>query len=233
MNEESKPEESKPEVTSQPKPPGLVAALIAFQSRIHSIGKDRTVEVKTEKGRYEFKYATLASAWDEIRPHMWATGLGLMQFPTVDLQRKVVVVSTELVHVSGETRQAVIELPLVRADPQGIGAIISYGRRYGAFAILGLTQEDENEEAVLEQKTPASKMMAKPTQAPAAKSDAGTPVSEAEFEAHLRSCSSKGELSKVATRIKGAFEQGHIDGEVRERLVKTYQSCVEALGAKS
>lgn len=226
MNEDSKPAE----VPSQPKPPGLVAALIAFQSRIHSIGKDRTVEVKTEKGRYEFKYATLASAWDEIRPHMWATGLGLMQFPTVDLQRKIVAVLTELVHVSGETRQAVIELPLVRADPQGIGAIISYGRRYGAFAILGLTQEDENEEAVLEQKTPAAKMMAKP---PAAKSDAGPPVSEAEFEAHLRSCSSKGELSKVATRIKGAFEHGHIDGEVRERLLKTYQSCVEALGAKS
>lgn len=227
MNEDSKPAE----VPSQPKPPGLVAALIAFQSRIHSIGKDRTVEVKTEKGRYEFKYATLASAWDEIRPHMWATGLGLMQFPTVDLQRKIVAVLTELVHVSGETRQAVIELPLVRADPQGIGAIISYGRRYGAFAILGLTQEDENEEAVLEQKTPAAKMMAKPT--PAAKSDVGPPVSEAEFEAHLRSCSSKGELSKVATRIKGAFEQGHIDGDVRERLLKTYQSCVEALGAKS
>lgn len=226
MNEDSKPAE----VPSQPKPPGLVAALIAFQARIHSIGKDRTVEVKTEKGRYEFKYATLASAWDEIRPHMWATGLGLMQFPTVDLQRKIVAVLTELVHVSGETRQAVIELPLVRADPQGIGAIISYGRRYGAFAILGLTQEDENEEAVLEQKTPAAKMMAKP---PAAKSDAGPPVSEAEFEAHLRSCSSKGELSKVATRIKGAFEHGHIDGEVRERLLKTYQSCVEALGAKS
>lgn len=231
MNEDSKPAE----VPSQPKPPGLVAALIAFQSRIHSIGKDRTVEVKTEKGRYEFKYATLASAWDEIRPHMWATGLGLMQFPTVDLQRKIVAVLTELVHVSGETRQAVIELPLVRADPQGIGAIISYGRRYGAFAILGLTQEDENEEAVLEQKTPAAKMMAKSTQPQAqpAKGEPGQPVSEAEFEAHLRSCSSKGELSKVATRIKGAFEQGHIDGDARERLVKTYQSCVEALGAKS
>ena len=36
------------------------------------------------------------------------------------------------------------------------------------------------------------------------------------------------QLSKVATRIKGAFEQGHIDGDVRERLVKRYQSCVEA-----
>lgn len=231
MNEDSKPAE----VSSQPKPPGLVAALIAFQSRIHSIGKDRTVEVKTEKGKYEFKYATLASAWDEIRPHMWATGLGLMQFPTVDLQRKVVVVSTELVHVSGESREAIIELPLVRADPQGIGAIISYGRRYGAFAILGLTQEDENEEAVLEQKTPAAKMMAKPTTSAQQKptKDDGPPVSEAEFEAHLRSCSSKGELSKVATRIKGAFEHGFIDGDVRERLLKTYQSCVEALGAKS
>lgn len=208
-----------------PVPSTLTKALVAVQAAIHSVGKDREVEVKSEKGRYAFKYATLSAIWDVIREPLAAAGLAVVQLPTVDLMKKLVSVETRLLHVSGESLVSLVDLPLVRSDPQGIGAIISYGRRYGIAAMLGVTQADEDEEAVLEAKHSGQPASQRPTPPSASKAkNDGPPVSEAEFEQQMKSCATPAELSKVASRIKGA-----VDDSARERLLIVYQSCLATL----
>ena len=69
-------------------------------------------------------------------------------------------VETRLLHLSGEWVSTVVTLPVEKATAQGAGSAISYGRRYGLSAILGLTAEDDDGNA-------ASKGPSRP--APAAK----------------------------------------------------------------
>ncbi len=223
----------------------LAAALVKVQARLHSVGKDRDVEVRSEKGRYAFRYATLAAIWDVIRQPCADAGIAIVQLPTVDNAKRVVTVETRVLHASGDWLASVVELPLVRTDPQGIGAVISYGRRYGLSAMLGVTQDDENEEQVLAdvaphgppQSTqrpspPAPRQPAKPPPAPASTpapakkvKDDGTPISADEVEQQMTSCADSKELAKVASRIAGRFI-----GEERERLLKVYGECKARLG---
>lgn len=225
--------------TAKPVPGAqLTMALNRVQSRIRSVGKDRDVEVKSEKGRYTFRYATLSAIWEVIREPCAENGLAIVQLPTVDSARRMAVVETRILHTSGEWLSCSVELPLVRTDPQGIGAVISYARRYGLSSLLGVTQTDENDEEALEEmrhqpppqstqrpspagaKAPAPK--ASPPKA-AAKSD-GAPVEVGDLRLHLENCANKGELAKVAVKIKAAFDAKSITEQERAELLAVYQT---------
>lgn len=139
-------------MTDTPAAPGaqIFAAISKAQSKMRSVSKDRDVEVKSEKGHYAFKYATLAAIWEVIRQPLAENGLAVVQFPTVDTAKGVVTVETRIVHASGEWLSSTCELRVAQSTPQGVGAVISYARRYGLSAMLGVTQDDENEEQALE-----------------------------------------------------------------------------------
>jgi hypothetical protein len=50
-----------------------------------------------------------------------------------------------LSHESGEWIQSSLSLPLAKHDPQGVGSAITYGRRYGLSAIVGIVADVDDD----------------------------------------------------------------------------------------
>jgi hypothetical protein len=91
-------------------------------------------------------FADLAAILKEALPLLNNNGFGLLQFPTTE--RGQLALLSILVHESGQFISATMPLLLQKADPQGEGSAITYGRRYAACAILGIrTADDDGSEA--------------------------------------------------------------------------------------
>ena len=84
-----------------------------------------------------------------------------------------VVVETMLTHTSGEWVRSELALPLAKHDPQGVGSAVTYGRRYGLAAIIGVVADVDDDANHASGKTNAPNNVAKmpPVKLPAA--DAG------------------------------------------------------------
>ena len=41
-----------------------------------------------------------------------------------------------------------IKLPLAKVDAQGVGAAVTYGRRYGLSAMVGIAQYDDDAQSI-------------------------------------------------------------------------------------
>jgi len=54
------------------------------------------------------------------------------------------VVTTLLMHTSGEWIEGKIKLKPVKSDPQGMGSAITYARRYAYQSIIGLAADDDD-----------------------------------------------------------------------------------------
>lgn len=147
----------------------IAKALAAAQGAIGTVAHDREVKVPTAGGSsYSFRYATLAAIMDAVRKPLADNGLALVQIPKVSAE--VVTVTTRLLHVSGESLESEVRIPLGKRDAQGVGAAITYARRYGLSSLLGIATEEENEEEVLAQ--PPKQAPAKPSFTEAAKKQA-------------------------------------------------------------
>ena len=57
-------------------------------------------------------------------------------------------VTTLLMHSSGQWLRSKVKLPLSKVDAQGVGAAITYGRRYGLSAIAGIAQFDDDANSI-------------------------------------------------------------------------------------
>ena len=51
-------------------------------------------------------------------------------------------------HSSGQWLRSKIKLPLSKVDAQGVGAAMTYGRRYGLSAIAGIAQFDDDANSI-------------------------------------------------------------------------------------
>jgi hypothetical protein len=120
----------------------IAPALVKAGAALGPIGKDAT------NPAFRNKYATLDAIMEQVRPVLAAHGLCVLQGvthpETVDGRVIGLSVETRLLHLSGEWVSTVVTLPVEKATAQGAGSAISYGRRYGLSAILGLTAEDDD-----------------------------------------------------------------------------------------
>ena len=135
----------------------LAAALVAAQAELRAVGMDAV------NPHFKSKYASLDNIIETIRPTLAKHGLAVVQgttTPESDASNTVrgFTVETMLVHASGEWLTSAIVMPLGKADPQGAGAALTYGRRYGLSALLSLaTDEDDDGNAASKQRTTASR----------------------------------------------------------------------------
>jgi hypothetical protein len=116
----------------------LAAAWVAAAAEMRDLAKDRQVNT----GKYGYSYADLASVLGMARPVLAAHGLVLTQ--AAETTGEEAIVSTTLLHASGQW----VTTPPVRlpagSTPQQTGSAITYARRYSALAALGLATEDDD-----------------------------------------------------------------------------------------
>ena len=115
----------------------LAAALAKAQGRIKGALKD------TSNPFFKSKYADLASVWEACRSALSENGLSVVQTTTCDNPESVTV-ETQLIHSSGQWIRGCLTMRPAKSDPQGIGSTITYARRYGLAAIVGVAPEDDD-----------------------------------------------------------------------------------------
>lgn len=117
----------------------LAASLSKAQSSIEGAKKDST------NPHFRSKYADLASVWDACRAALTSNGLSIIQLPGKD--EGGYFLETILAHSSGEWIASKLVFVPVKDDPQGLGSALTYARRYGLSAIVGIAPEDDDAEA--------------------------------------------------------------------------------------
>lgn len=91
---------------------------------------------------FKSKYADLAEVVEATVPALNANGIAVMQSP--GYENGLVSITTVLIHESGATATGTLRLNPTKADPQGIGSAITYGRRYALLAMTGAAPEDDD-----------------------------------------------------------------------------------------
>ena len=120
----------------------LAKSLIKVQSKLKGARQD------SKNPFFNSKYADLSSVWEACRGLLAENELAVIQ--TTDIgENHQLVVETILVHSSGEWISGQIPMILAKQDPQGIGSAITYGRRYGLSAIVGICPEDDDAESAM------------------------------------------------------------------------------------
>ena len=135
----------------------LASALARFQAEVKPAIKGST------NPYFKSKYADLQACWDAAREPLTKNGLSLVQGCRFSECGDVVTIETRLMHSSGQWIENSLTMKPAKADPQGIGSCITYGRRYSMGSTLGLvTEEDDDGNAATHE--PAAK---KPVELPA------------------------------------------------------------------
>ncbi len=99
---------------------------------------------KASNPHLKSKYADLASVWEAAYPAFHANGFGISQPPVPPQVPGACAVKTKLLHISGGTISATLELPLAQQTPQGFGSALTYARRYGLATLTGVITEDDD-----------------------------------------------------------------------------------------
>lgn len=119
-------------------------ALAVFQGALKPAPKD------SENPFFKSKYADLTSLWESCREVLSKNELSIVQtFEDRDADQTLWI-ETTLIHSSGEWIASTLGLTKMKQDPQSLGSLITYGRRYALGAILGLvTDEDDDANAAM------------------------------------------------------------------------------------
>lgn len=113
----------------------LASALSKAQTEMQSAIKD------SNNPFYKSKYADLSSVWEVCRPVLGKNGLCVMQC-TEYMNDKFIMV-TMLAHSSGQWIKSYLPLNPAKNDSQGVGSAITYMRRYGLSALVGVVSDDD------------------------------------------------------------------------------------------
>lgn len=118
----------------------LATALAVAQGSIQPAIRDRT------NPAFKSSYADLASTWDACRVALSSNGLAVSQHPG-RLEDGSVTVTTMLLHRSGQHITSICSALPRDASPASVGSVVTYLRRYGLAAAVGVSPEDDDGQA--------------------------------------------------------------------------------------
>ena len=121
----------------------IATALAAAQAEITNPPRNREVTVRSDKGNYKFKYATLDAIIDAVRPALTKNGLWFIQtLANGDGKYQLV---TTLTHKSGEWMESEQPILVERPGSQAFGSALTYSRRYSLTAMLGVAADEDDD----------------------------------------------------------------------------------------
>lgn len=117
----------------------LATALSKAQGEMQAAIKDKINPF------FKSSYADLGSVWDAARPVLSKYGLCVMQTTEMGADGSKIIMVTTLAHTSGQWVKSHLPLNPAKNDSQGVGAAITYLRRYSLSAIVGVVCDDEDD----------------------------------------------------------------------------------------
>jgi ERF superfamily protein len=126
----------------------LASALAKAQAELVNPEKLLTATMRSGRpgeGERSFRYAPLASGLDIVRKTLGRHEIATMQTTAVDQAGGLVNLTTMLAHASGEWIASDWPVcPIAEmANPQRMGAALTYARRYALFTLVGIAGEDD------------------------------------------------------------------------------------------
>lgn len=116
----------------------IAEALAAFQSEVKDPRRDGN------NPHFKSKYVQIDGLLDAVRPVLSKHGLSIVQSTGGDGQD--ISVTTMILHTSGEWIETdALVLKAQQVTPQGAGSAVTYGRRYGLSAALGVAWDDDDD----------------------------------------------------------------------------------------
>lgn len=112
----------------------IAKALKQFHAEIGKIPKDAMNPF------FNSRYATLSGILAAIKEPLQNAGLTFTQFPSAENGLFTILMHPD----SGEYMQSEFFIKPVKNDPQALGSVISYMRRYALAAVLGLNLEEDS-----------------------------------------------------------------------------------------
>src|SRR5215831_4179988 len=126
----------------------LASALAKAQAELINPEKSLTATIRTGRpGERErrFHYAPLSSGLDIVRKTLGQHEIATVQTTAVEQTAGMVHLTTMLAHASGEWIASDWPVcPIAEtANPQRMGAALTYARRYALFTLVGIAGEDD------------------------------------------------------------------------------------------
>ena len=128
----------------------LSPALVAAMPKVKTALKDSTNPF------FKSKYADLGAVWDAIRDALSSNSLAIIQMP--DCVGEAPALTTTLIHgPSGEWISATYPLMVTDKEctPQGYGSALTYARRYGLSAVMGVIADEDDDGNAASKRAPA------------------------------------------------------------------------------
>jgi hypothetical protein len=175
----------------------LAASLAKAQSEMGAVHKDQ------DNPYFRSKFAGLSTVWEAVKPALTKNGLSIVQMPGSD--ERGYFVQTQLLHSSGQWIRSTTYMKPAKEDPQGIGSLISYARRYALQAMVMACPDDDDGEAAM-----GRTASQKPAEAPKPAAKAETP---------------KAKATKATEPAKETEEKSKFNGEGHQQL---FQKLMEA-----
>lgn len=168
----------------------IAAALAKAQGEVRGATKDALND------HFKRKYADLAAVWDACREPLTANGLSVIQ-PATNRDGRLCIV-TRVIHATGQwIEDDGIPLLLGKQDMQALGSAITYARRYGLMAMVGIAPEDDDGEGA------GAKGESKPVTAPEKtalpRDDAGQPTLENRYKTLSRALDAAKTVEQLAS----------------------------------
>jgi ERF superfamily len=126
----------------------LASALAKAQAELVNPEKSLTASIRAGRpgeGERSFRYAPLSSGLDIVRKTLGQHEIATMQTTAIDQTAGMVNLTTTLAHASGEWIASDWPVcPIAEtANPQRMGAALTYARRYALFTLVGIAGEDD------------------------------------------------------------------------------------------
>ncbi len=131
----------------------ITTALCKAQMAFKPIKRTERVGYDTTKGRKQYNYAPLNEVIEATKQALADNGLAVTQ--STYLQGGNTILETLLSHSSGEWLSGELYVGKQDQPPQTEGSALTYKRRYGMSAILGVSsEEDDDTEEAMKEKPP-------------------------------------------------------------------------------
>src|SRR6476661_2579072 len=126
----------------------LASALAKAQAELVNPEKTLTATIRAAapgEGQRTFRYAPLSNGLDIVRKTLGQHEIATVQTTAIDQASGILNLTTVLAHASGEWIASDWPVcPIAEmANPQRMGAALTYARRYALFTLVGIAGEDD------------------------------------------------------------------------------------------